>query len=202
MHSSMLANDFSFCPTLASASFQLLLSCCARCFACKSRVHTLLRTLFLSWRSFRRSPRLFSIACGLFVQNTGGGVPLRHLRALRACPFFRRASALPLAFFCRPFIFIHLQIPSRRASICNILCFHAPTNPFFQLLWIHVYTKRPGVTPPHNFSADPTRIGVPTERSDEGRFPHVIPRLRPAKPRGIRHFPQPVLSSSHPRGIC
>ncbi len=72
MHPPTLANDLSFCPTLASASFQPLLSCCARCFPSKSRVLGPLRTLFLSCRSFRRSPRLFSISCELFLQNTGG----------------------------------------------------------------------------------------------------------------------------------
>jgi len=40
----------------------------------KPSVLILLRTLFLSLLSFCRSPRLFSIACGLFLQNTGGGV--------------------------------------------------------------------------------------------------------------------------------
>ena len=40
---------------------------------CKSRRIIPLRTLFLSLRSFPRSNRLFSIACGLFLQNTRGG---------------------------------------------------------------------------------------------------------------------------------
>jgi hypothetical protein len=30
--------------------------------------------LVLSWLSFQRWRRLFSVACGLFLQNTGGGV--------------------------------------------------------------------------------------------------------------------------------
>jgi len=72
MHSATLANNFPFRLTLAFAPFQPLLSCCGRCFPGKSRVLILLRTLVLSLRSFRRSPRLFSIICGLFVQNTGG----------------------------------------------------------------------------------------------------------------------------------
>ncbi len=129
MHSSTLANDFSFCPTLASASFQPLFSRCSRCLPSKPRVLTLLRTLFLSLHSFRLSPHLFSIACGLFVQNTGGvGVPLRHLRALRA-------SALPFTFFVGPLfsstyksllvahrfatfsVFTHLQIPFPATSL-------------------------------------------------------------------------------------
>ena len=82
MHSSMLANDFSFCPTLASASFQLLFSRCSRCLPTKPRVLILLRTLFLSLPSFQRSTRLFSIICGLFAQNTGGVGYLWDISAL------------------------------------------------------------------------------------------------------------------------
>src|SRR6266403_445725 len=107
MHQPTLPNDLSFCPTLASASLQPLLPCCARCFPSKSRVLRYLRTLFLSWRSFRRSPRLFSIACGLFLQNTGGMGYLCDISALSAPLRYH----LPLS--CRPFIFIHLQIPPR-----------------------------------------------------------------------------------------
>src|SRR5882724_2169763 len=73
MHPPTLANDLSFCPTLTSASFQPLLSRGAPCLSSKSRVLKLLRTLFLSLHSFRRSPHLFSTACGLFLQNTRGG---------------------------------------------------------------------------------------------------------------------------------
>ncbi len=40
---------------------------------------TLLRTLRRSLRSFSDSHRLFSIACGLFSQNTRGAIPLRDL---------------------------------------------------------------------------------------------------------------------------
>src|SRR5882762_3431173 len=82
MHSSTLANDFSSRSTLALSPFQPLLSRCARCLPSKSRVLTLLRTLFLSLRSFRCSPRLFSIICGLFVQNTGGMGYLCDISAL------------------------------------------------------------------------------------------------------------------------
>jgi len=38
-----------------------------------------LQTLFLSLRSFLRSDRFFSIACGLFLQNTRGGISRREL---------------------------------------------------------------------------------------------------------------------------
>src|SRR5713101_4843032 len=46
---------------------------------CRPFVFSCLQTLFLSLRSFPRSHRLFSIACGLFLQNTRGGIPLRDL---------------------------------------------------------------------------------------------------------------------------
>jgi len=200
MHSPTLANDFSFRLTLAFAPFS---------------------QFFLA--AFDASPAnpLFSHSCGLFFSLgalfDGRLVCFQYLAdSFCKTPGVRGTSATSP------------RLPVLRAGLCVITClflpslyFHPLTNPlstridsqhslfsrtykslFPQLLCIHIYTKRPGVTPPHNFSADPTRIGIPTERSDEGRFPHVIPRLRPAKPRGIRHFPQPVLSSSHPRGIC
>src|SRR5712692_4215633 len=40
---------------------------------CRPFVFSCLQTLFLSLRSFPRSHRLFSIACGLFSQNTRDG---------------------------------------------------------------------------------------------------------------------------------
>ncbi len=46
---------------------------------CRPFVFSCLQTLFLSLRSFPRSHQLFSIACGLFLQNTRGGIPLRDL---------------------------------------------------------------------------------------------------------------------------
>jgi len=139
MHSSTLANDFSFRSTLVSAPFQPLLSRCARCLPSKSRVLTLLRTLLLSLHSFRRSPRLFSVTCGLFLQNTGGvGTSATSPRPPRLCVI--------TCLFCRPFIFIHLQIRPRRASICNILCFHALTNPFFRNFFVFTSIQNaPGV---------------------------------------------------------
>jgi len=103
----------------------------------KSRVLRPLRTLFLSWRSFRRSPRLFSIPCGLFVaKHRGYGVPLRHLRA---CPLFRRPIRYHLPFFAAPLfsstyksllaahrfatfsVFMHLQIPFSATSLYSHL---------------------------------------------------------------------------------
>ena len=144
MLSPTLANDFPFRLTLVSARFQPLLSRCARCRPRKTRVLTLLRTLFLSLRSFRRAPRLFSTACGLFVQNTGGvGYLSNSLRALRAPLRYH----LPL--FCRPFIFINLQIPPRHASIYNILSFQALTNPFPRNFFVFTSIQNPRVWHPN-----------------------------------------------------
>ncbi len=48
---------------------------------CRPFVFSCLQTLFLSLRSFPRSRRLFSTACSLFSQNTGGvGVRLGFCR--------------------------------------------------------------------------------------------------------------------------
>ena len=174
MHSSTLANDFSFCPTLASTSFQPLLSRGAPCLSSKSRVLTLLRTLFLSLHSFRRSPHLFSTACGLFLQNTGGMGYLCDISA----PSAPLRYHLPLS--CGPFIFIHLQIPSRRASIYNILCFHALTNPFFRNFFVFTSIQNARVSPTSQL---------------------FHRRSRPSSPE-IFLFLNRVLSCSPARGIC
>src|SRR6267154_6067648 len=145
MHSSTLANDFSFRSTLVSAPFQPLLSRCARCLPSKSRVLTLLRTLLLSLHSFRRSPRLFSITCGLFLQNTGGvGTSATSPRSLRlpalqaglgviiavilsplyfVAPLFSSTyrSLLIAHRFATLSVFIHLQIPFSATSLYSHL---------------------------------------------------------------------------------
>ena len=152
MHSPTLANDFSFRLTLAFAPFQPLLSCCARCFPSKSRVLRPLRTL-----------------C---AKHRGYGVP-QTFPALRACPFFRRASAFSLVFFCRSFIFIHLQIPPRRASICNVLCFQALTNPFFHNFFVFTSIQNARVSPTSQLFHRRSRPSSPEIfcRSDEDRHP-------------------------------
>src|SRR6266403_4509411 len=72
----------------------------------------------------------FQYLADSFCKTPGGGVPVPHLRALRACPFFRRASALSFAVilwlllfsstyksplvahrFATFSVFMHLQIP-------------------------------------------------------------------------------------------
>src|SRR6267154_6201561 len=65
--------DFSFRLTLASAPFQPLLPHCASRLRDKPSILISLRALILSCRSFSNSRLLFSITCGLFVQDTGGG---------------------------------------------------------------------------------------------------------------------------------
>ena len=99
MHSPTLANDFPSRSTRAFSLSQPLLSHCAPCLPNKPRVLIPLRTLFLSLRSFRRSPRLFSIACGLFLQNTGGW-GCSHL-AVQESPVTNHKSRQPLAL-CFP----------------------------------------------------------------------------------------------------
>src|SRR6267154_1276214 len=64
--------DFSFRLTLASTPFQALLPHCVSRLRDKSSILISLRTLILSCRSFCDARPFFSIACGLFVQNTGG----------------------------------------------------------------------------------------------------------------------------------
>src|SRR5712671_4707038 len=69
-----------------------------------------------------------------------------------AVPLFSSAYKSPLDAhrFATFSVFMHLQIPFSATS-----------------LYSHLY-KTPGChPPPHNFSADPTRIGIPTEHSDE-----------------------------------
>jgi hypothetical protein len=130
MHSPTLANDFSFRLTLAFAPFQPFLSRRARRHPSKSCVLTLLRTLFLSLRSFRPSPRLFSIACGLFLQNTGGvgylgdtSAPLRYHLPLFCRPLFSSTykSLLIAHRFATLSVFIHLQIPFSATSLYSHL---------------------------------------------------------------------------------
>jgi len=162
----------------------------------------LLRTLFLSLHSFRRVPRLFSIICGLLCKTPGYGVPQTFPPS---GPAVSGGPLVLLVFFCRSFIFIHLQIPPRRASICNVLCFHALTkSPFPQLLCIHIYTKRPGVTPPITFHRrSRSRFSEIFCRSDEDRHPdraqrrgtffHTSFLVYAQRSRGHSHFPQPVL---------
>src|SRR5205807_63953 len=142
MHSPTLANDFSFRLTLAFASFQPLLSRCARCLSSKPCVLRALRTLFLSLLSFRRSPRLFSIACRLFLQNTGVWGYLCDISA----PSAPLRYHLPLS--CGSFYFHPLTNPlSTRIDLQYSLFSCIYKFLFPQLLCIHIYTKRPGVTP-------------------------------------------------------
>src|SRR5882762_4022610 len=149
MHSPTLSSDFSSRMTLAFAPFQPPLAPCARCFPSKPRVLTLLRTLFLSWRSFRRSPRLFSIACGLFLQNTGG---VGYLCDISAPSAPARSSGGPLRYhlpFLSPLYFPQLTNPSSSRIDLQHLCFHSFTNPFFRNLFVFTSIQNPGVWDPN-----------------------------------------------------
>ena len=144
MHSPTLSSDFSSRMTLAFAPFQPPLAPCARCFPSKPRVLTLLRTLFLSWRSFRRSPRLFSIACGLFLQNTGGwGTSATSPRSLRLSVLQAGLSAI-IRLFLSPLCFHPLTNPSSSRIDLQHLCFHALTNPFFRNLFVFTSIQNTG----------------------------------------------------------
>src|SRR6266481_635285 len=83
------------------------------CVASSSKSQSLnsLAPLEISCRSFSDPHPLFSIACGLFLQNTGGVVPPRHPASSAAC-----AIAL--------------------LSIFNSLPFHQLANPFFRNLFV------------------------------------------------------------------
>ena len=149
MHSLTLANDFSFRLTLAFAPFQPFPSRCVRCLPSKPRVLTLLRTLFLSLRSFRRSPRLFSAACGLFVQNTGGGVPLRLSPRPPRLPVLQAGLCVIICLFLSPLYFHPLTNPSSSRIDLQHLCFHSFTNPFFRNLFVFTSIQNPGVWHPN-----------------------------------------------------
>ncbi len=84
------------CPLFASSRHSSLAT--RRC----PLIFSNLRTLFRSLRSFSGSHRLFSIACGLFLQNTRGGIPLRELlrcteaqKGLSVSPFLATLTQTP-----------------------------------------------------------------------------------------------------------
>ena len=108
MYSPVFSIDFSSRSILASALFQPPMPSRASRLPRNSRVLTLLRTLFLSLRSFSRSPRLFSTACALFCKNTRGWGYLCDDSA-PPCD-----SALSLALdFARPLFSYSYELPPR-----------------------------------------------------------------------------------------
>src|SRR5260370_25099665 len=70
----------------------------------------LLRTLHLSFRSFHSSRPLFSTTWGFFLQNTGGGIPLRD--------FFRCTEALACLFVSPLFATLTHSV-SRKSFACH-----------------------------------------------------------------------------------
>ena len=150
MLSPTLANDFSSRLTLAFATFQSVSfsprSTPLQQIPCS---HSLpdsfsLFALFSTLASF-----VFNNLRTLFPKHRGCGVPLRHLRALRARPFFRRASALPFAFILSPLYFHQLTNPSSSRIDLQHLCFHSFTNPFFRNLFVFTSIQNPGVWDPN-----------------------------------------------------
>ena len=136
MHSPTTSVDFSSRLNLAFPPFRPNSSQCAPCVRRNSRILISLRALFLSLRSFQRSPRLFSIVCSLFLQNTrGGGAPRRRLRALcvslprvpRGALSFAFVFIRPLFSYCYELLFSqalcfdnHLRCPGGvRVSTCG-----------------------------------------------------------------------------------
>ena len=95
MRSPMFSIDFSHRSILVFASFQPLVSHSAPCPRGNSCTLKRLHTLFLSFRSFRRSLRLFSTACRLFYKNTRGGIPSRD--TFRRTDPQKRAPISPFA---------------------------------------------------------------------------------------------------------
>jgi hypothetical protein len=91
-----------------------------------------LRTLFAKHRG-----------CGYLCDISALPAPARSAGGSRRyhCRYF----VAPL--FCRPFIFIHLQFPPHRASICNTLCFHPLTNPFFRNFFVFTSIQNARVSP-------------------------------------------------------
>ena len=154
-----------------------------------------LRTLFLSLRSFSDSHRLFSIACGLFLQNTRGGIPLRELV---------RCIETQKCLFVSPLLATLTHSVSRKSFPC-----HSYAN-----------TRDGGVTAATNFERFqlPTRLprafvakgrSFTQERSSRrslpfahaGQFPPQASSVQPPEtPRlcGPILFAQPLVSSLKP----
>ena len=155
-------------------------------------------------------PLVLSLVCFHVLTNC----PLATTDLLVLC-----FHILTNCFFRKPFIFINICVAlcvfDFRLHPHSVRSAHSVVNPVVTP-FPATHTKLPPASPftathPKNrgcpltvvfnnhhrswplrrFSADSTRIGIPTERSDQGRFP---------RPR-IGHFPQHVLSSSPSGGI-
>ena len=162
MHSPTLANDFSFRLTLAFAPFsQFFLAALDASPANPVFSHSC--GLFFSLGALFDAPLVcFQQLADSFCKIPGVGVALQHLSALCAYPFCSCVSALSLPFFCRPFIFIRLQIPSRDAHrFATFSVFTHLQIPFSTTsLYSHLY-KTPGCHPTSQLFC----------RSDEDRHP-------------------------------
>src|SRR5882762_6626944 len=113
MQPSTLPINFFSRLTLAPVPFQRPLYRCASRLRDKSSILRSLRALILSCRSFCKSNPFFSIACGLFVQNTRGwgcpSAPCSSATNQFVAPLFSWSYEL---LFAQPFHFeYHLRCP-------------------------------------------------------------------------------------------
>ena len=166
MHSSTLANDLSSSLALAFATFQPLLSRCSSMPPLQILCSQTLADSFSLFALFSTLPSLvFNSLRTLCAKRRGVGGTLRHLRALRACPFFRRASALSFAVilwlllfsstyksplvahrFATFSVFIHLQFPFSATSLYSHLYKTPGCHPTPQL-----FHRRSGPSSPEIF---------------------------------------------------
>jgi hypothetical protein len=105
----------------------------------KSRLFMHLPALQLSCSSFSRPRPLFSIVCGLFYENTGGGIPLPDSHGSQATNYKAR--------FCHDF---HpLPVTSLQSRLGKSFRMRSYRNPVCNSFRIRSYKNTPGVAPPH-----------------------------------------------------
>src|SRR5882724_1322636 len=122
MHSQTLSADFSRRPNLASPPLFDLPTLRALRLCGKFSIFSSLPPLELSCLSFSASSRLFSVACSLFAQNAGVGIPSHTvIRCLR-----QQIDLLALCFqllanpFSRnPFVCTSIQNPGGGVGLLN-----------------------------------------------------------------------------------
>jgi len=151
---------------------------------------------------------VFNTLRTLSAKHRGYGVPLRHLRALRA-------SALSFAVILWPLYFHPLTNPSSSRVDLQHSLFHALTNPFFRNFFVftsiqnarvspHLTTFPPTVSTLFSGNFLPIRRGSASRQSAATRDVfHTSFLVYAQRSRGaFANFPQPVLSCSPARGIC
>ncbi len=154
---------------------------------------TLLQTLRRSLRSFPRSDRLFSIACGLFLQNTRGGVPLRELV---------RCTEAQKCLSVSPLLATLTQTPGRGVPPLRLI-----SSDFSRQLVYPERSSRRATRLPRAFVARAVRLPKSARREGSlpfahaGQFPPQASSVQPPEtPRlcGPILFAQPLVSSLKP----